>query len=44
VMTVQGGPQLYGTSVFVLLGFLGYALAFVNSCWVIIGMWRSSKA
>jgi len=44
VMTVQGGPQLFGMPVFTLLGFLGYALAFVNSVWVIIGIWRSGKA
>ena len=44
VMTVQGGPQLFGMPLLMLLGFLGYALAFVNSLWVIIGIWRSGKA
>ena len=44
VMTVQGGPQLFGMSVFQLMGFLGYAVAFFNSLWVIIGIWRSGQA
>lgn len=43
VMTVQGGPQLFGWPMLTLLGFLGYLMAFVNSCWVIIGIWRASK-
>jgi ubiquinone biosynthesis protein len=44
VMTVQGGPQVFGIPLFQLLGFLGYAVAFFNSMWVIIGIWRSGKA
>jgi ubiquinone biosynthesis protein len=44
VMTVQGGPQVFGMPLLMVLGFLGYALAFVNSLWVIIGIWRSGKA
>jgi ubiquinone biosynthesis protein len=44
VMTVQGGPQVLGMPMLMVLGFLGYALAFVNSCWVIIGIWRSGKS
>jgi ubiquinone biosynthesis protein len=44
VMTVQGGPQVFGMPVLTILGFLGYALAFINSLWVIIGMWRSGRA
>jgi len=43
VMTVQGGPQLFGMPALTILGFLGYAVAFLNSCWVIIGIWRSGK-
>jgi len=43
VMTVQGGPQLFGMPVLTILGLLGYLVAFVNSCWVIIGIWRSGK-
>ena len=44
VMTVQSGPQLFGMPVLTILGFLGYAVAFFNSVWVIIGIWRSGKA
>jgi ubiquinone biosynthesis protein len=44
VMTVQGGPQAFGMPLLTLLGLLGYALAFFNSLWVIIGMWRSGRA
>ena len=44
VMTVQGGPQVFGMPVLTILGFFGYALAFINSLWVIIGMWRSGRA
>ena len=43
VMTVQGGPQVFGMPVLTLLGFAGYLVAFINSCWVIIGIWRSGK-
>jgi ubiquinone biosynthesis protein len=39
-----GRPAGVRDSVLMLLGFLGYALAFVNSVWVIIGIWRSGKA
>jgi len=44
VMTVQGGPQVLGVSVFTLMGLLGYVMAFFNSLWVIIGIWRSGKS
>ena len=44
VMTVQGGPQLFGMPVLTILGLLGYTVAFFNSLWVIIGIWRSGKA
>jgi ubiquinone biosynthesis protein len=40
VMTVEGGPTLFGLPVFGLLGFL---LAFVNSVWIIISIWRSNR-
>jgi ubiquinone biosynthesis protein len=43
VMTVQGGPQLFGMPLLTILGVLGYVLAFLNSCWVIVGIWRSGK-
>ena len=44
VMTVQGGPQVWGVPLFTILGFLGYAMAFFNSLWVIIGIWRSGNS
>ena len=44
VMTVQGGPQVFGMPLLTILGFAGYLVAFFNSCWVIIGIWRSGKA
>lgn len=40
VMTVQGGPTIFGLSLFGLVGFL---LAFVNSIWIIFSIWRSEK-
>ena len=43
VMTVPGGPTLFGAPALVLLGLLGYVLAFMNSVWIIYGIWRSSK-
>jgi ubiquinone biosynthesis protein len=43
VMTVPGGPTLFGVSLFTMLGLLGYLVAFVNSVWVIISIWRSGR-
>jgi ubiquinone biosynthesis protein len=43
VMTVQEGPSVWGIPVLSALGFLGYAVAFVNSVWIILGIWRSGK-
>ncbi len=43
VMTVQGGPTLIGVPVFTALGLFGYVIAFVNSAWIILGIWRSGK-
>jgi ubiquinone biosynthesis protein len=43
VMTVQGGPTLLGIPVLTLLGLAGYAVAFFNSIWIIVGIWRSGK-
>jgi len=40
VMTVQGGPELFGLPLFGLLGFL---LAFFNSVWIVLSIWRSGK-
>ena len=43
IMTVQGGPTFFGIPVLGAIGFAGYALAFVNSVWVIYGIWRSTR-
>jgi ubiquinone biosynthesis protein len=43
VMTVSGGPTVFGVPLLVVIGFAGYAVAFVNSMWVIYGIWRQSK-
>lgn len=40
VMTVQGGPTLFGLPAF---GFLGFAGAFVGGLWLIRSIWRSSR-
>jgi ubiquinone biosynthesis protein len=40
IMTVKGGPQLFGLPLFGLLGFL---IAFFNSLWIILSIWRSGK-
>jgi ubiquinone biosynthesis protein len=41
VMTVGGGPALFGVPVLTLLGLLGYLIAFLNSLWIILSIWRS---
>lgn len=43
VMTVTGGPTVFGMRLFTLLGLLGYVIAFMNSLWIIFGIWRSGK-
>ncbi|MDP2028091.1 MAG: AarF/UbiB family protein [Thiobacillus sp.] len=40
IMTVKGGPQLFGLPFFGLLGFL---IAFFNSVWIVFSIWRSGK-
>jgi ubiquinone biosynthesis protein len=40
IMTVEGGPKLFGLPLFGLLGFL---IAFLNSLWIIFAIWRSGK-
>ncbi|HCA27648.1 MAG TPA: ubiquinone biosynthesis protein UbiB [Betaproteobacteria bacterium] len=40
VMTVSGGPTLFGLSLFGLLGFI---IAFANSLWIIFSIWRAKK-
>lgn len=40
VMTVQGGPTLFGLPAF---GFIGFAGAFTGGLWLVRAIWRSSK-
>lgn len=40
VMTVEGGPTLFGLPLFGLLGFLA---AFFNSVWLIFSIWRAGR-
>jgi ubiquinone biosynthesis protein len=43
VMTVEGGPTLFGISLLTYFGFIGYLIAFVNSLWIIFSIWRSRR-
>jgi ubiquinone biosynthesis protein len=43
VMTVSGGPDLFGIPLLTAFGVVGYLVAFLNSMWIIVGMWRSGK-
>jgi ubiquinone biosynthesis protein len=43
VMTVTSGPQILGMPLFTVLGLLGYLLAFINSVWIVVSIWRSEK-
>jgi ubiquinone biosynthesis protein len=43
VMTVGGGPTLFGVPVLTLLGLIGYLIAFFNSLWIILAIWRSDR-
>ena len=43
VMTVPGGPTVFGVPVLPVLGLVGYVVAFFNSLWIIFGIWRSGK-
>ena len=40
IMTVQGGPKLFGLPLF---GLIGFVLAFFNSVWIVLSIWRSGK-
>ena len=40
IMTVEGGPTLFGLPIFGLLGFI---IAFLNSLWILFSIWRSGK-
>ena len=43
VMTVAGGPTLFGVSLLTYCGFAGYLVAFANSLWIILSIWRSGR-
>jgi len=40
VMTVQGGPSIFGLPLF---GFLGFTLAFLGGVWLLLSIWRSGR-
>jgi len=43
VMTVAEGPTLFGVPLLTFVGLLGYLIAFVNSLWIILSIWRSGR-
>jgi ubiquinone biosynthesis protein len=43
VMTVPRGPTLFGMPLFTVLGLLGYVIAFCNSVWIIVSIWRADR-
>jgi ubiquinone biosynthesis protein len=43
VMTVPGGPTVFGLSLLTLFGLAGYLIAFINSLWIILSIWRSGR-
>jgi ubiquinone biosynthesis protein len=43
VLTVRDGPTLWGIPVLPAMGMLGYILAFLNSLWIVYGIWRSGR-
>jgi ubiquinone biosynthesis protein len=43
VMTIAGGPTVFGVSLLTYCGLVGYLIAFVNSLWVILSIWRSGR-
>ena len=43
VMTVAEGPTLFGVPLLTFLGLFGYLIAFVNSLWIILSIWRYSR-
>jgi ubiquinone biosynthesis protein len=43
VMTVREGPTFLGIPLLTMVGVLGYVVAFLNSLWIIFGIWRSTK-
>jgi ubiquinone biosynthesis protein len=43
VLTVREGPVILGIPVLPAIGLLGYVLAFLNSLWIVYGIWRSGR-
>ena len=43
VMTVPGGPTVFGIPLLTLCGLMGYLIALVNSLWIILSIWRSGR-
>jgi len=43
VMTVTGGPTIFGISLLTYCGLVGYLVAFVNSLWIVWSIWRSGR-
>jgi ubiquinone biosynthesis protein len=43
VLTVRHGPEFFGIPVLPALGLFGYLLAFLNSLWIVYGIWRSGR-
>src|SRR6516165_1782192 len=43
VMTIAGGPTVFGVSLLTYCGLIGYLMAFVNSLWIILSIWRSGR-
>ena len=43
VMTISGGPSVFGVSLLTYCGLIGYLVAFVNSLWIILSIWRSGR-
>jgi len=43
VMSIPGGPTVFGVSLLTYCGLVGYLIAFVNSLWVIFSIWRSGR-
>ncbi|MDD5411984.1 MAG: AarF/UbiB family protein, partial [Methylobacter sp.] len=40
IMTVKGGPEIFGLPAF---GFLGYAFATMGGIWLLLSIWQSGK-
>jgi ubiquinone biosynthesis protein len=43
VLNVRDGPELLGIPVLPVIGLVGYVLAFLNSLWIVYGIWRSGR-